>query len=98
MQIFGIYLDFASAEIRKSLHNNTWYDFQYENEIRNIFHTEYNCSELLKEFSNKQAFAKSFYDYSGNQIYINAIVGKNGSGKSSSLGKIYRKIKGIKSF
>lgn len=85
MQILGIYLDFASAEIRKSLHNNTWYGFQYENEIRNIFHNEYNCREFLKELSNKQAFAKSFYDYSGNQIYINAIIGKNGSGKSSLL-------------
>ena len=99
MQLIGIYINKATDSIKKVLKDG-WYGF-YEIKETEAFLTEFKDQTAIQEkirilkssinWQENQEFIKNFYDYKGKQVSINAIVGKNGSGKSTIL-DIYNRI------
>jgi len=99
MQLIGIYINKATDSIKKVLKDD-WYGF-YAIKETDKFLSEFKNQKAIKEkiqilkkhinCQENQEFIKNFYDYQGNQLSINAIVGKNGSGKSTIL-DIYNRI------
>lgn len=95
MQLIGIYINNANEEIKKIL-NEKWYPFyslkqkkiQKDNflELKNTHDKILFLKEKLN-FEKIQRFTKKFYNYASDKenqnISINSIVGRNGSGKSS---------------
>lgn len=88
MEILGIYLEKADKEIRKSLQEKTWYGFNSKINWHKIFLSN-DIDSKIKECIKNQKNMNSLYGYSGQQISISAIVGKNGTGKTTLI-NIYR--------
>ncbi len=99
MQLIGIYINKVNDNIKKVLKDN-WYGFHVIKESETFlseFKNQTTIQEkikILKKYINwqeNQEFIKNFYGYKGKQLSVNAIVGKNGSGKSTIL-DIYNRI------
>ena len=90
MEILGIYLEKADKEIRKSLQEKTWYGFNSKINWHKIFLSN-DIDSKIKECIKNQENMNSLYGYSGQQISISAIVGKNGTGKTTLI-NIYSQI------
>ncbi len=89
MQTLGIYIENANPDILKNLQRQNWYGFGCKDNWHKLF-AEKDFTQLPK-LLEEQEFEKKLYNYTDNQISVNAIVGKNGAGKSTLL-DIYNRI------
>ena len=91
MQILGIYIKDGDENIIKNLKKNTWYGFNANTNLHEIFNDKAKLKNVIDEVQENQKFTKNFYAHKGIQVSLNAIVGKNGAGKSTLL-DIYNRI------
>lgn len=96
MQLIGIYINNHNSEITKSLKEN-WYPFGNFSNCHGL--TDF--TKIKEQLDKNKALINHFYNIdqekgkSGPTINLNCIVGKNGSGKSSLLGVVYRIINNL---
>lgn len=100
VQLIGVYIIDCNEKIKKNLKSG-WYPFGHFNDCHDIFNADgvansEKYKKLQDSITKNQNFCNGLYSANCNiPITINCIVGKNGSGKSSLVGIIYRIINNL---